>query len=66
MKKLLFFAVTILLVCTTITAQPPQGLKWTKEGDAYFAAEAGSIVKYTLPSLSKTVIVSCFLIDLIF
>ena len=58
MKKLLFFAVSILLVCTTITAQPPQGLKWTKEGDAYFAAEAGSIVKYTLPSLSKTVIVS--------
>jgi dipeptidyl-peptidase-4 len=51
-------AVFVSFISLTVTAQPPQGLKWSKDGNGYFASEGGNIVKYSLPSLTKTVIVS--------
>ncbi len=57
MKK--YLLLSLLISCTSIiTAQPPHGTKWTKDGNGYFASEGGSIVKYSLPSLTKTTLIS--------
>ncbi len=47
-----------LFCCFLATAQPPHGTKWTKDGNGYYAQEAGAIVKYSLPSLAKTTWIS--------
>lgn len=57
MKKLIICFFLISLV-TFATAQPPHGTKWTKDGNGYFAQEGGGIVKYSLPSLTKSTVVS--------
>ncbi|MDP1809890.1 MAG: DPP IV N-terminal domain-containing protein [Sediminibacterium sp.] len=48
----------LLLFFLTVNAQPPQGIKWARDGNVYFAAEGGEIVKYALPSLIQSVVVS--------
>ena len=35
-----------------------QQIKWAKDGGSYYRAEAGEVVKYSLPQNSKTVVVS--------
>lgn len=47
----------LLLVCR-VSAQPPQGIKWIRDGNGYFANENGEIVQYALPQLKKTVAVT--------
>lgn len=54
----LIFSIFLLVIFSAVKAQPPQGIKWTKDGNGYFASEAGEIVKYELPGLTKTVVVS--------
>ena len=34
-----------------------QGIRWSKDGNAYYKAESGAIVQYTLPANTKTVLV---------
>ncbi len=59
MKKYRYTLVlSALLLSITTIAQPPQGIKWTRDGNGYFSSEGGEIVKYELPGLTKTVIVS--------
>ncbi len=47
-----------LFVVFALQAQPPHGIKWTKTGDGYYASEAGNIVLYQLPALTKSVVVN--------
>jgi dipeptidyl-peptidase-4 len=48
----------LLIVCSIVNAQPPQGFKWTRDGSGYFTAEGGQIVKNNLPSFTKDVIIA--------
>jgi dipeptidyl-peptidase-4 len=40
-----------------INAQGSKGVKWTPDGNGYYASEGGEIVKYELPAFSKMVLV---------
>ena len=54
MKKNLLFLACLFL----FNALVAQGLKWTKDGNAYLRQEKGEIVQYNLPEMQKTVLVS--------
>jgi dipeptidyl-peptidase-4 len=54
-SSLSFFFLLTLFVAAK--AQPPQAIKWTRDGNSYFVTEDNSIVKYDLPALTKTVVV---------
>lgn len=58
MNKLLLLTLLLATCVRIIHAQPPHGYKWTKDGNGYFAAENGEIVRYELPAFIKTVIAS--------
>jgi dipeptidyl-peptidase-4 len=45
-----------LFICTYSFGQPSNNIKWNKEGDAYYKLDNNNIVKYELPSFSKTII----------
>lgn len=54
---------SVLLCSITIVFALPApaqggGIKWSKEGNAYYRMEAGEIVKYTLPANTKEVVVA--------
>jgi dipeptidyl-peptidase-4 len=53
MKKFLLFI--IILLPLVVSAQQST---WTKDGNAYFVREADEIVQYTLPAMSRAVVVS--------
>ena len=54
----LFVAAFILCSFSTVNAQPGSSLlKWNKEGNAYYVANAGNIVRIDLPGRQETVIV---------
>jgi dipeptidyl-peptidase-4 len=58
MKRIHFILIAfIMLIGFTATAQRGRALKWTKDGNAYYASEAGEIVKYQLPAFTKNVLV---------
>src|SRR5689334_22449885 len=42
--------------CCVIIAQPPKGIHWDKDGKSFYSNENGEIVRYGLPSFTKTVI----------
>ncbi|MEP6749237.1 MAG: DPP IV N-terminal domain-containing protein [Bacteroidota bacterium] len=44
-------------VCLFISGSFAQQIKWAKDGSNYYRAEAGEIVKYSLPQNSETVMV---------
>jgi dipeptidyl-peptidase-4 len=46
----------ILPVTYTVSAQ--QGLKWSKDGNAYYRLEQNEIVQYTLPAQEKKILIS--------
>src|SRR5882757_1970158 len=52
-------AILLLLVSTTVQAQPgATDLKWTKEGNAYYAVKSGEIARIDLPDSKETVLVT--------
>ena len=51
-------AVIILLFCLFTIDAPCQSLNWAADGDSYYQIEKSGIVKYTLPSKTKTVVIS--------
>ena len=53
----ILLAVSAIFIVGISLAQPPQGRKWTKDGNGYYQTEGGGIVQYSLPSLEKKVIV---------
>jgi len=53
MRRLIFFLV--LFVPLFVFSQ---GIRWSKNGNAYYQLEAGEIVQYTLPANTKTVLVT--------
>ncbi|RYY59635.1 MAG: S9 family peptidase [Chitinophagaceae bacterium] len=60
-QRLLFpaaasFCFVLLLLSGSLMAQ--RGIKWGADGQSYYAAEEGSIVKYTLPGFQRTVLVN--------
>ncbi len=54
MKKTLLF----LLFLSLFNILFSQGLKWTKDGNAYLRQEKGEIVQFDLPDMKKTVLVT--------
>ncbi len=54
MRKISALCAFILILCSIITQAQ---LNWTKDGNSYLTLESGSIVKITLPSMTKTTIV---------
>ena len=52
---IIFFA---SILFSKLNAQPPQGYKWSNDGNGYYAANGGAIVKFSLPSLTKTIVVT--------
>ena len=58
MRRLpLIISCLFLLICISFNSHS-QGLKWTKDGNAYFTTEGGEIVRNELPSFTKTTIIS--------
>lgn len=55
MRKYILF-ISFLVSVSISFAQ--DGLKWTHDGNSYYAIEAGQVVKYELPALTKSVIIS--------
>jgi dipeptidyl-peptidase 4 len=49
------FVIAFLLTVATVTAQQ---IKWAKDGNSYYRAEGGEIVKYSLPQNTKTIMVT--------
>src|SRR5690242_3235363 len=67
MQKSLVAFFVCFFCCLIVVAQPPKGVRWTKDGNAFyeleggsntggFGAQTGDIVRYDLPSFTKTVI----------
>ena len=52
--RFVLFAVLFTVAVNSFAQQ----IKWAKDGSSYYRAEAGEIVKYTLPQNSKTVVVA--------
>ncbi len=51
------FALIICFFCYIIViAQPPKGIHWSKDGNAYYAAESGVIAEYNLPTFTKKMV----------
>lgn len=50
--------VLVLAISISATGQPPQEIKWTRDGNGYFSVENGEIVQYALPALSKKTLVA--------
>ncbi len=55
-KFRIIFAVCIVLFA--VSGSQAQGLRWTKDGNAFFTITGGEISKNELPSFAKTVLVS--------
>src|SRR3990170_2492646 len=51
----LFFVVACISVSISSIAQ--RSIKWTPDGEAYYANEKGVLVKYQLPSFTRTEII---------
>jgi len=54
------WAITIFLFVISsysyAKAQPPRGIVWSKDGNAYYSVDAGKIIKTSLPSFKKETI----------
>jgi dipeptidyl-peptidase-4 len=48
----------VLLPVTSTTVSAQQGLKWSKDGNAYYRLEQNEIVQYTLPAQEKKILIS--------
>jgi dipeptidyl-peptidase-4 len=49
----------LLLTCIFLSVLvSAQAIRWTKDGNGYYETESGEIVKYELPALTKTVVIS--------
>ena len=53
--RIYFFILAAGLSCAIATNA--QQIKWAKDGSSYYRAEAGEIVKYSLPQNTKTTLV---------
>lgn len=58
MRRSWFISACLLLSVLFVSELRSQGIRWTREGNAFFSIERGEIIKNDLPSLSKTVLVS--------
>src|SRR5258706_11715029 len=54
LKTLLLF----ICICSVIkiNAQPPPGIHWSADGNSYYENSSEGIVKYEMPSFTKTVV----------
>lgn len=58
MAKHIFFIPVLLFFCIiSVIAQPPKGVKWTKEGNGFYEVESGNIVLLALPNRDKKIII---------
>ncbi len=58
LRPKLFRAIFFAACCLLAASSFGQPLKWATDGNSYSTTEEGSIVKYTLPTLEKTVFIS--------
>lgn len=58
MRRYWMISVCLLLLAAFTVPARSQGLRWTRDGNAFYTIEHGEIVKNELPSLAKTVLVS--------
>ena len=51
---------SIFVICLSFTvagwSQSARGIKWARDGNSYYAVENNSLVRYELPSFSRTVV----------
>ncbi len=50
--------VILIISGSSAIAQPPKGLNWSEDGNAYYKMEDGGILEYKLPDFSKEIIVA--------
>ncbi|MEO8117513.1 MAG: S9 family peptidase, partial [Bacteroidota bacterium] len=50
--------VIVLFSTGSVMAQPPKGLNWSEDGNAFYKMEDGGILEYKLPDFSKEIIVA--------
>jgi dipeptidyl-peptidase-4 len=53
MKRILFLLLLILPVITYA-----QGIRWTKDGNGYYVVESNNLIRYSLPSMESSVLLS--------
>lgn len=58
MRRCWFISACLLLSVLFASELRSQGIRWTREGNAFFSIEKGEIIKNDLPSLAKTVLVA--------
>ncbi len=58
MRRSWFIFTCLLLSVLFVSDLHSQGIRWTREGNAFYSIEKGEIIKNDLPSLAKTVLVS--------
>ncbi|MBI2283655.1 MAG: DPP IV N-terminal domain-containing protein [Bacteroidetes bacterium] len=58
MRRYWMISVCLLLLVAVSVPARSQGLRWTRDGNAFYTIEHGEIVKNELPSLAKTVLVT--------
>ncbi len=56
MRKLPLIPFFFLLIISTLVNA--QGFKWTRDGNGYYQADGNEIVKYALPAMTKSVVIS--------
>lgn len=52
-----YLIILSFLVASFLSSSAQGGFQWTPDGKAYFVLEAGSLVSYQLPQMSRTVVV---------
>lgn len=57
MRSPIYFILCLFFFLFSFTVVAQRGLKWNTEGTAYYAVEKGVIVKYELPSFSRSEVV---------
>src|SRR5437762_13761037 len=56
MRRFLSVLIVFISCSIIVSAQPPRGMHWTKDGSGFYEDENNEITQYTLPSLTKKVI----------
>ncbi|MEJ7766394.1 MAG: DPP IV N-terminal domain-containing protein [Chitinophagaceae bacterium] len=53
----LFISFFVSIICSSIVSFAQPGIRWSKDGNSYYAIENKSVVKYQLPSFDKSVVI---------
>lgn len=57
LKRSIVLLTCIISCCITVTAQPPKGIHWTKDGSGYYESDASGIVLHSFPGDTKKTVI---------